>query len=209
MAQLPAPFQVILQSLRDWWDEWFNILVVGVVWLLCWLTVLLGPPATLGLYHVAHALAHGESLGLSGLFAGGRRYFFTSWRWALVNLAAIIVLFVNFVFYGQVDAVWGVFLQGLFIGLGVLWWVVQFFTLPYLMEQEQPQLRLALRNGLLTVLASPGYTLVLVGVAALIIAFSLLLVMPLFLGIPCLIALLGTRAVMERIETFGVHERDE
>ena len=72
MAQLPAPLQVILQSLRDWWDEWFNMLVVGLAWLLCLLTVLLGPPATLGLYHVTHALAHGESLGLSGLFAGGR-----------------------------------------------------------------------------------------------------------------------------------------
>jgi hypothetical protein len=37
----------------------------------------------------------------------------------------------------------------------------------------------------------------------------MLLVMPLFLGAPGLVALLGTRAVMERIETFGVHERDE
>lgn len=209
MAQLPTPFQVILQSLRDWWDEWFNMLVVGVVWLLCWLTVFLGPPATLGLYHVTHALANGESLGLSGLIAGGRRYFLKGWLWALVNLAAMILLFVNLMFYGQVDAVWGVFLQGLFLGLSVLWLVVQFYTLPYLMEQDQQQLRLALRNGLLTVLASPGYTLVLVGVAALITVLSLLLVMPLFLGAPGLVALLGTRAVMERIETFGVRERDE
>ena len=40
-------------------------------------------------------------------------------------------------------------------------------------------------------------------------ALSLLLVMPLLLGVPSLVALLGTRAVIERIETFGVHERDE
>jgi uncharacterized membrane protein YesL len=208
MAQLSAPFQVILQTLRDWWDEWLNMLVVGMAWFLCWMTVLLGPPATLGLYHVTHALAHGESLGLSGLLAGGRRYFLKGWLWALVNLAASILLLANFVFYGQFDAVWGGLLQGLFAGMGALWWVVQFYALPYLMEQEQQQLRLALRNGLLTVLASPGYTLVIVGVAALISVLSLVLVLPVFLGAPGLVALLGTRAVLERIETFGVHDRD-
>jgi len=209
MARLPAPFQVILQTLRDWWDEWLNMLVVGMVWFVCLMTVLLGPPATLGLYHVTHALAHGESLGVSGLIAGGRRYFLKGWLWALVNLAASILLFANFLFYGQIDAVWGGLLQGLFLGLSVLWLVVQFYTLPYLMEQEQQQLRLALRNGLLTVFASPGYTLVVVGVAALISMLSLLLVIPLFLGAPGLVALLGSRAVLERIETFGVHEREE
>jgi len=209
MAQLPAPFQVILQSLRDWWDEWLNMLVIGVVWFVCLLTVLLGPPAILGLYHVTHALAHGESLGVSGLIAGGRRYFLKGWLWALVNLVAAILLFANLLFYGQIDAVWSRFVQGLFLGLSVLWLVVQFYALPYLMEQEQQQVRLALRNGLLTVLASPGYTLVVVGVAALISLLSLLLVIPLFLGAPGLVALLGSRAVLERIETYGVHERDE
>lgn len=209
MAQLPAPFQVILQSLRDWWDEWLNMLVIGVVWFVCLLTVLLGPPAILGLYHVTHALAHGESLGVSGLIAGGRRYFLKGWLWALVNLVAAILLFANLLFYGQIDAVWSRLVQGLFLGLSVLWLVVQFYALPYLMEQEQQQVRLALRNGLLTVLASPGYTLVVVGVAALISLLSLLLVIPLFLGAPGLVALLGSRAVLERIETYGVHERDE
>lgn len=209
MAQLPAPFQAILQSLRDWWDEWLNMLVIGVVWFVCLLTVLLGPPAILGLYHVTHALAHGESLGVSGLIAGGRRYFLKGWLWALVNLVAAILLFANLLFYGQIDAVWSRLVQGLFLGLSVLWLVVQFYALPYLMEQEQQQVRLALRNGLLTVLASPGYTLVVVGVAALISLLSLLLVIPLFLGAPGLVALLGSRAVLERIETYGVHERDE
>lgn len=209
MAQLPAPFQVILQSLRDWWDDWLNMLVIGVVWFVCLLTVLLGPPAILGLYHVTHALAHGESLGVSGLIAGGRRYFLKGWLWALVNLVAAILLFANLLFYGQINAVWSRLVQGLFLGLSVLWLVVQFYALPYLMEQEQQQVRLALRNGLLTVLASPGYTLVVVGVAALISLVGLLLVLPLFLGVPGLVALLGSRAVLERIETYGVHERDE
>ena len=45
--------------------------------------------------------------------------------------------------------------------------------------------------------------------AAVLTVLSLLLVFPVIFGMPALIAALGTRAVLERMETFGVRERDE
>ncbi len=92
--------------------------------------------------------------------------------------------------------------------LGLMWLGVQFYPLPYLMEQEEKSLRLALRNGLFTLLAAPGYTLVVVSGAVVIAALSIGVVAPLFLGGPCLIAVLGTHAVRERIETYQVRDRD-
>jgi hypothetical protein len=76
------------------------------------------------------------------------------------------------------------------------------------MEQEQKRLRSALRNGLFTALAAPGYTLVVVGLTVLTIALSVGFVFPLFFGAPCLIAVLGNRAVLERLEVFGVREQE-
>ncbi len=208
MEQWPVPLRVIGRALSDWWDDWVQMVLIDLVWVLCWLTVVLGPPATFGLYHVANRLVHGESLGLSGLLAGGRRYFLRAWLWILLNLVVTAVVGVNVWFYARFDAIWAGLLQAFFLLLGLAWLVVQFYALPYLMEQGKKSLRLALRNGLFTALAAPGYTLVVVGLAALVGALSVGTVAPLFLGGPCLIAVLGNRAVRERLETYRVRERE-
>jgi uncharacterized membrane protein YesL len=208
MRKWPVPLQVVGQALRDWWDDWLNMAVISLIWLLCWVTVVLGPSATFGVYYVTNQLAHGRSLGPRGLLEGGRRYFFKSWLWMLLNLVAAVVVVANVWFYGQFDADWAVIVRVVPPFLGLAWLVVQFYALPYLMEQEKKSLRLALRNGLFTFLAAPGYTAVVAGLAALIAALSAILVAPLFLGSACLIAALGNRAVRERVETFRVRERE-
>ncbi|MCP4277991.1 MAG: hypothetical protein GY779_16730, partial [Gammaproteobacteria bacterium] len=63
-------------------------------------------------------------------------------------------------FYGHWESVWAGVLQGGFLAIGLGWLVVQFYALPFLMEQEQAHLKTAFRNGLFTMLAAPGYTAV-------------------------------------------------
>ncbi len=207
MKKLPVPLQVIAQALVDWWDDWIGQVSITLAWIFCCVTVVLGPPATLGLYYVTNRLAHGESLGLGGLVEGARRYFVKSWQWALLNLAALLVLVVDLMFYAQVQAAWAGFLQGTFIVLSLLWLMVQFYTLPFLVEQEHKGLKLALRNGLFVALSAPGYTLVVAGMAALLLALSALFVFPFFMGLPSLCTAIGNRAVIERLKTYGVRER--
>jgi len=209
VKRLPVPLQVIVWALSDWWDDWVNMALISVVWLLCWVTIVIGPPATFGLYYVTSRLAHGRSLGLRGLLEGGRRYFLKSWLWMLLNLLVAVVLVVNVWFYGQLDADWAAIVQVFPLFLGLIWLVVQFYALPYLMEQKEESLKLALRNGLFTFLAAPGYTAVVAGLAALIAVLSVWLVAPIFLGGPCLIATMGNRAVRERLETYRARERKD
>jgi len=202
-----ASLTVIVQSFQEWWDDWVNLTIQNLVCLLCWLTIILGPPATFGLYSVTNRLAHGESIGLGGLVDGGRRYFLLSWLWMLINLLVAIIISYNYFFYTSFGTLWADFLQAFFIILGVIWLVIQFYALPYLMEQEKKHLGIALRNGLYTTLAAPGYTLVVAGVGALVATLSIVLIFPVFLGVPCLIILIGNRAVIERLATYQVRER--
>jgi hypothetical protein len=186
-----------------------NLAVVTIVWALCLLTVVLGPPATLGLFYVANRLVHGQSLGISGLIIGVRSYFFKGWVWAVLNLAVFVTLAVSFRFYGQIDAIWARLLQASALTAALVWLAGQFYFPAYLMEQEEDEVKLALRNGLLTALASPGYTLVVLILCLFIVVFSLGLVIPVAFGVPALAALLVNRALLERLETFGLRERDD
>jgi uncharacterized membrane protein YesL len=208
MERAPAPLRVILEALADWWGAWVQMAIAGLIVLLCWLTLLLGPPATFGLYHWTYQLAHGRNPGLGGWVEGGRRYLLKSWLWFVLNLIGIGLALLNVWFYGHFEATWAALLQMFFLVLGVIWCVVQFYTLPYFMEQEEKSLRLALRNGLFTALAAPGFTFLVVGMALIVVVLSLGLVVPLFLGGPGLVAALGSRAVRDRVEAYQVRERD-
>jgi uncharacterized membrane protein YesL len=209
MSGAPASLRVIGRALVTWWDDWIQMVIVNLVWAVLCLTVILAPPATFGLYSVTHLLRQGQSRGLGGLLEGTRRYFWAGWRWGLLNLAVAIVLVVSYAFYSQIGAAWSGALSGIVLGVSAVWLVVQFYALPFYMEQEQQSLKLALRNGLFTTLAAPGYTLVLALAAAVIVVASVALVGPLFLGGPCLLAILGHCAVHERLVAYGKREPDD
>lgn len=194
-----VPGRIIRDALRDWWDDWITMIAISVLWLLSWVTVIGGPPATLGIYYVTRSLAYGEALGVGGFVRGARRHAGVAWRWMLANVGAILVVVANVRFYAGIGAAWAGLLQGFFLMVGLVWVVVQFFALPFLIEQQQKSVRTAWRNSLLAALADPGSTLSVLLVAGLVGALSLTL-FPVFLGSPGLIAALGSRLVRARLE---------
>lgn len=206
MEEWPIPLQVAGRALRSWWDDWVNMAVVNMLGWLAWMTIILGPPAAFGVYYVANQLAHGQSVGPGGLLAGGRRYFVMSWLWFLLNVVVAVVIGANLMFYSTFDAVWANLLGAFFWLLAAIWLIVQFYALPYAIEQEEKSVWVALRNGLFTALAAPGYTAVIIIVALVILLISAGLFALLFIGGLCLIAVLGNYAVLERMEAFGVRE---
>ena len=112
-----------------------------------------------------NSLAHGTGAHLSDFGPAVRRYAWVSYRWALLNAAAVVIFLVGFRFYGAIGTI-GVFIQVFFVTAGLLWIATQFYTWPFLLEQEDKRLRLALKNGLFLTLANPIYTLILLGMVA-------------------------------------------
>lgn len=205
----PAPLAVIGRSIVEWWDTWLDYEIITLAWVFAQVTIILGPPATFGMYYVANTMAReGQALGIKGMIEGARMYFGKALLWGLLNWAAMLLAYVNFTFYSQISSWWGAAAEVLVTFIFVLWLVTQFYAVPFFMEQTEPKILLALRNGLFTALASPGFTFVLMLFVLLLIGLSAGLIIPLFLGAPGLIATLGTRALFNRLVKFGLKKDD-
>ena len=204
LEQPAAAFGVVGRAVGDWWRDWVKAAVVNLAWVVCCATVVLAPPATFALYHYAHEVRRGRVTTPTELFSAGRRMFVKSWLWALLNLLAVLLVWANLLFYGRLESPLALIVYPLLALAVALWLAVQFYAPPYLMAQQTPSLRRAYRNALFTTLASPLYTLILLLIVGVLVALGLRLFVLLFLGLPCLIAVLGACAVAERLEVFGV-----
>lgn len=154
----------VYQTFRNLWDGFWVIWLAQVFWLLLCLPVLTIPLAYAGLYTSAHAVAFGESTTWKTFFGGIKAKWKPALIWSLFNLLVIGVL----VFY-----IW--FFTNNVIGLPantqnallviaivflVLWFFLNQFTFPFMMAQEKPSYKQALRNSLVLFLKWPGMTFV-------------------------------------------------
>jgi hypothetical protein len=161
------------------------------------------PPATAGLYVITNNIGHGTGGRIGDMLPGARTYALVSYRWALANIVVGAVLAVELQFYGATGTAVGVIVQVVFATAGVLWLAMQFYVWPFLIEQEDKQLRVALKNALFLTLANPVYTLVLLAVVGVALMFSVLTMLPIAIFATSFISLLGNRAVLERLRTYG------
>jgi len=190
-------------TLQDWWNGMVGLASLNLLWLGLSLTGVLLPPATLGMYAVTNSIAHGKGQHLDDFLQAVRSYLWISLRWALVNLLVGGVLFVNLTFYGAADSPITMAIQLILLGFSLLWIAMQFYIPPFLIEQEDKRLRLALRNAAFLALATPIYTLTLLFIAALVITLSLAAILPVAVFTMGFLSLLGNRATIERLSTFG------
>ncbi|PWH15523.1 MAG: hypothetical protein DDG60_05665 [Anaerolineae bacterium] len=206
LEKLPAPLRTILVAFFNWWDDLVAQSVMSLVWSIALLTAILAPPLTFGIYYVQGQYVRGENPGLRGMLEGARRYFFKSWQWMLANLLLVGVFYASFQAYGLLGG-WLADLGRMFsLFIAIFWLTMQFYTIPFVMIQAHPSLRLAWRNSFFLVMASPFYLLALFLFLFLYGLISLLLVFPVILGWISMVSILGTQAVKDRLETFGITE---
>lgn len=197
---------MVWKALQVWWEGWFGFLLFGLVWILCWVTIVLGPPATFGFFHAVRWLMVEKETRWDLYYQSGKKYFLTSWLWFLANLLVLFLVFINYVYYDNLPSNIGRVLQWISLGVGFIWIVIQFYSLPYFVLLEKKSLFISWKNGLFTILASPIFSLT-VWIVLFVFLYLHLTIMPLFFGGPGLIVLLVSMAVEDRIQKFGIRER--
>lgn len=168
----------IRDVLVDAYYDAVPLVTTNILWFVLTLPLVTAPPAAAGLYYVTNRLAHRRSAGWRTFFEGFRSAFWLGWRWALTNLLALVVLGGSYWFYGRIEAEWAGWVQGLLLGLAVLWGLLQIYTFPLLLEQEDRRMLMALRNSFVLFLKYPLTSLGLALLIVLLIVVSTLFLQP-------------------------------
>jgi len=178
------------------------MIFANLLWLAFSLTIVLFPFATAGLYTVTNRIAYKQKTRLADFIAGGRGYLGPSLRWTLINLTAFGAIYVTTT-YDPVEKHIPTWLQGMSVLAGIAWAALQFYVWPFLMEQPNKRVRAAVRNAMLLGITDPIYTLTLLSSVGFIVWLSLRTSTPIGIFMMSFIALLGNRAIIERLAAYG------
>jgi hypothetical protein len=186
---------VIGRAFQLWWRDFALLIGLNLAWLALQVPVFTGPPATAAAYVVARRLAREETVTPRDAWQALRSFTRPAWRWGALNLLFAAAVLVNFIAYREYTGglwtalriVWGV--------AALLWFGVNLFYWPFWLAQEDRRMATTLRNALLVYLKSPGFGLTLLLACAALIVISVLVTIPLAVGLMMWLALIGTLAV--------------
>jgi hypothetical protein len=178
-----------------------ELLLSNLLWVLGCLLVVTLPPAFAGLYYATYQLAYEKKVDWHTFLEGARKYFWPSWRFALSNLLVYGGLAFNLWYTNQIGTGWAAALQVLYLAAALVWTVIQVFTFPLLLAQEQPRLTQAWRNSGVLFVKHVRFTLPLCLWLAVLTSLSVWLWPSWFLFTGCLVAYfsnLGLRYLLLR-----------
>jgi uncharacterized membrane protein YesL len=201
-------FRIFWEALKDFWDELFLLVLMNIVTALLAIPVVTLPPALAGLWHVANQVADWRAIHWSDYFEGFRRYFWKAWGLALLNILVGFIVLTNLWFYApgnvpfELSSTLSTWIRAFFVAMALLWLTIQVYLLALLLEQEDQRLRVALRNAAVLLVASPGFTLVLVLLLLIVAVISTFIPVLWFLATPALFAVVCNKAVLYLLEPY-------
>jgi hypothetical protein len=202
---MPEAWLVIKNGLGTWRQNYWPGVLVSIVFLMCAATGLLLPPALFGLNEYAYQKMKGRTVSFATFWEAVLHYLGKSYLWAALNGVVIVLAWVNLRFYGDVSETLGGALQWFFTFLALIWLMMQMYFVPFVIQLTEENVWLALRNSFFGVLAFPIYALSLFVFSFFIAVTGSLVIIPLIMGLPLLLALIGQYAVQDRLNV--AHQR--
>jgi hypothetical protein len=186
---------------------WPTAAMGGPWWLAPLLAIPIGP-ATAALAVVARRCAGDLRVNRSFYLDGLRTYWHPALGLSAIGMIALTLILMNLVFYASRPDMLSYVLMFLWAYLLVFWFGVQFYVYPVLIRMEKPRSLVALRTAALGAWANPLFSLLLLVIAAIFTGISIMLIFPIFLIWPALMALLGEHSFRLFLERAGVKEED-
>ncbi|MCB8982688.1 MAG: hypothetical protein H6659_02580 [Ardenticatenaceae bacterium] len=196
MIRLTAVFR---QASARWWYEWTAVLPLALVWFICQLLVLPGPPATAVLYALMRQSSDNQWWNGRDAWQAAKQLFWPAWKWALVNgLVVGLALFNLFtywdtpgLFWTALRLVWLLVLTT-WLGLNLVYW-------PFWLAQTDHSMRNTYANCGRFLLLNPLAALGITAVSALVLFVSVTTILPFVLGSMAWVALVGVTAVQHSL----------
>ena len=199
-----------------WWgikEGFFQIgrlIILNVTWLVFSLPIITLPAATLGLsYAIRKMVVDETNYSWKVFWEGFKIYLFSSWRWFLPVLIIPVIFIYNILFFAVESYTLSVIVQSSNIVMLILWIFLQTFILPFLVEQEKPNMRTALLNSVHLLYQKPGLYILVTLFITLFLGLSVFIITPvlilsismsLFIIMYCVQVFLGRRGMVPEEE---------
>jgi uncharacterized membrane protein YesL len=195
-------------ALRDFWEEFLLVAVVGPVGTLLSLLVIPLPFVLAGHYATASRVAEGRAVSWRDWWVTAREHALFFYKWFALLLVVGLVLLANVVFYRGVATDWALFMQWIFTGFLFLWISFQPYVPACYFEQSDLRLRVSLRNAAIIAVADP-LSLLAFWLLALPLALISLAFPPLLLLAPLFLIMVSTRIVKQSIRRYSGRRQED
>lgn len=201
VQRLPSPLRPVAVAAQLLYEDWLVYILLNLLWTLATFTLLLGPPATFGLFYAAQRSVEGRVVNWRDLVQGGKQHFVQSWLWMIANVIVFVLVGYALLFYQAIPAGWARGAQGIMAALLVLWVTLQLYALHQLIVQPGTSLRTAWYQAGAAIRRRPFHALV---ATLTVLVLSVLAVLTQGLGFiligPGFVALLIQQAGGEALE---------
>jgi uncharacterized membrane protein YesL len=195
----PARPGALERAFRDCYSALLTLAAINALWFLMSLTVVLMAPATAALYRVAADADRGRGPYLRAYTSAVRQLLLPGWLWGIATALLAVIGITAISFYSVQPPPYSAVLTIISLAILIVAAGAQFYFWPYMVLQDRPSIRRALRNALFTVLADPRLFLP-AGVGLVLLAASCILIVPMVTLTPSLLAFLGTYTLRDWLE---------
>jgi uncharacterized membrane protein YesL len=206
--------QTLWWGIKEGFFQLTRLILLNFLWILFCLPIITIPAATLSLASTIRVMVIDETNFKWQLFFEGlRRYFISGWRWFLPNLILPSIFIYNILFFAVESYRLSIFIQAANIVMLFIWFFIQTFTLPFLVEDEVPVMRNGLLKSVRLLYQKPGLYWLVSFFLFIFFTLSFLIVFPiilfsvslsLFITIYCLQVVLGRRGMIPEEESSKV-----
>ena len=200
MNGLRADIGLFWRIITNSYDVLLSLVLNNLYWFALTLLVLPAPFVAAGLYYSVNKLAVDDYDGWSTFFMGMRLYWLAGLRWFFINLTVIGIMVWDIVFFGQVNEGWALYIRAFILGVVLVWLIIQNYTFPFMLHQEKPSFRTALRNSAIFLVKWPFFSLFIAAVNLLLILLSIWLQFPLVFICGSLTAYFAASAIQVKDE---------
>ncbi|PKN87957.1 MAG: hypothetical protein CVU46_02700 [Chloroflexi bacterium HGW-Chloroflexi-8] len=153
---MDASVKTLWSVIKDFYPNLARVVLLNIFWFICSLPIITIPAAYGGLAYAIRILIYDETeFNFRQFFIGFKKSFLWTWRWFLPNIAAVLILLINILFFNTDNSTMNLFVRAGNVVLLLIWLFLQTFTFPFLFVQEKPKMITALRNSFAVLVHSP------------------------------------------------------
>lgn len=181
-------FSVMGRTLKSAYEELFLIVYLSVIWWIGALLIVTAPMCMVGLNRVANRIANYKRVDQEYFWEGARSHIGRSVLLLLFCVGVPPLLWISLNFYFAQQG-WLIVFGVLLLWIALLFFMAGQYFYPLFWQQTEPSLKLVLRNGLLLAVRHPFYSILMLLFQLVTAVICFVLVVPLILFLPGLIAL--------------------